>query len=99
MPFLSKYKDGRILVRLYVQPRASRNVFVGIHGDAVKLAITAAPVDGKANIEVIKFLASCFRIKKVDLEIKHGLHSRRKSVLVKGLSTREMRERIQAVSK
>ena len=99
IPFLSTYKDGRILLRVHVQPRASRNEFVGLHGDAVKLAISAAPVDGKANIAVVKFLASFLHVKKKDLEIKHGLQSRKKSVLITGLSAETIKTRIQAVSK
>ncbi len=99
MPFLSSYKDGRILLRVYVQPRASRNEFVGLYGDAVKLAISAAPVDGKANVAVVKFLASFLHVKKKDLEIKHGLQSRKKSVLIAGLSAERIRAQIQAVSK
>ncbi|HIP83224.1 MAG TPA: YggU family protein [Desulfocapsa sulfexigens] len=99
MPFLSPYKDGRILIRIYVQPRASRNAFIGIHDDAVKLAITAPPVDGKANAAVVKYLASFFRIKKKDLEIISGLQSRRKSLLVTGLSEEEIRARMQEVSR
>jgi len=75
---------------VYVQPRASRNTFVGPHGDALKLAITAPPVDGKANAAVIKFLASFLHVRKMDLEIKHGLQSRRKSVLISGLSSDEV---------
>ena len=99
MPFLSLYKDGRILIRIYVQPRASRNAFIGIHDDAVKFAITAPPVDGKANAAVVKYLASFFRIRKKDLEIISGLQSRRKSLLVTGLSEEEIRARMQEVSR
>lgn len=90
MSFVSTYKDGRVLLKVYVQPRASRNEFVGLHGDAIKLAITAPPVDGKANAAVIKFLASFFHVRKMDLEIRHGLQSRRKSVLIAGLSGDEI---------
>ncbi len=75
---------------MYVQPRSSRNAFVGSYDDAIKLAITAPPVDGKANAAVIKFLASFLHVKKKDLEIKHGLQSRRKSVLIAGLSNDEV---------
>ena len=99
MPFLSPYKDGRVLIRIYVQPRTSRNAIIGIYDDAVKLAITAPPVDGKANAAVVKYLASFFRIKKKDLEIISGLQSRRKSLLVTGLSEEEIRARMQEVSR
>jgi len=99
MPFLSTYKDGRILIRVYVQPRASRNGFSGLHGDAIKLSVTAPPVDGKANKAVIKFLASFLHIKKMDLEIKHGLQSRKKTVLIAGLSADEVMAALKEVLK
>ena len=98
MQFLSSYKDGRILMRVYVQPRASRSGFAGAYGDAIKLAITAPPVDGKANAAVIDYLASFLGLKKKDLEIKHGLQSRRKSVLIAKRSAEEILTRIKTVS-
>ncbi len=97
MRYMGSYKDGRVLLRLYIQPRSSRNGFVGIYGDAVKLAITAPPVDGKANKAVVGFLASFFKIKKKDISIKHGLQSRTKSVLLAGLASDEIQTRIETV--
>ncbi len=82
-------------MRVYVQPRASRNGFCGIYGDAVKLAITAPPVDGKANGAVIDYLASFLDLKKKDLEIKHGLQSRKKNVLIAKRSAVEILARIE----
>ncbi len=99
MKFLSSYKDGRTLLRVYVQPRASRNGFAGVYGDAIKLAITAPPVDGKANAAVIKFLASFLDLKKKDLEIKYGLQSRTKHVLIAKRSPEEILTRIETVFK
>lgn len=97
MPYLALYKDGRVLLQLYIQPRASKNRFVGLHGEAIKLAITAAPVDGKANVAVVKFLASSLGLKKKDLEIRHGLQSRNKGVLVAGLDIEVLRSKVESV--
>jgi len=99
MDFLSSYKDGRVLLKLHVQPRASRNRFAGLYNDAMKLAITAPPVDGKANAAVIRFLASSLNLKKKNLEIKHGLQSRTKSILIAGRSMEELRSQILAISR
>ncbi len=96
MPFLSSYKDGRILLCLSVLPKSSRSGLEGIHNNRVKLAITAPPVDGKANAAVITFLASFLGIKKKDIEIKHGMHSRQKGVLLEGVSEEDVRQRILA---
>ncbi|MEN8198579.1 MAG: DUF167 domain-containing protein [Thermodesulfobacteriota bacterium] len=97
MVFLSAQKDGRVLLRLYVQPRASRNGFSGVHGDAMKLAVTTPPVDGKANAAVIDFIASFLGLKKRDLEIRYGLQSRRKSILIANSSLEEIRRRMETV--
>jgi len=91
--YLSMNRDGRVLLRVYVQPRASRDRFAGLYDDAVKIALTAPPVDGKANAAVIKFLASFLNVKKKDLEIKHGLQSRNKSVLIRGVSAESVRSK------
>ena len=96
MSYLSPYKDGRLLLRLYVQPKSSRNAFSGIHGDSIKLAITAPPVDGKANKAVIQFLASFFKLKKKDITIKYGLQSRTKSILIAGSDMQLIQARIEA---
>ena len=85
-------------MRVYVQPGASRNGFSGIYGDAVKLAITAPPVDGKANAAVIDYLASFLDLKKKDLKIKHGLQSRKKNVLIAKCSAEEILTRIETAS-
>lgn len=85
------------MLRIYVQPRASQSRLIGLHDCAVKLAITAAPVDGKANDAVIKFLAAFLNVKKKNLEIKNGLQSRNKSVLVAGLDAERIRTKIETV--
>jgi uncharacterized protein len=97
MSFLSIHKDGRVLLNLHVQPRASRNGLKGIYDNSIKLAITASPVDGKANAAVVAFLASFLGLKKKEIEIKHGLHSRNKSVLIDVLNGEEVRRRIHSV--
>ena len=50
--------DDGLVLRLYIQPKASRDSIVGLHGDEVKVAITAPPVDGQANSHLVKFLGS-----------------------------------------
>lgn len=70
-------------LQLYVQPKASRDQFVGLHCDAVKLAITAPPVDGKANAHVIKLLAGWFDVAKSQVDIQRGELSRHKQLLIR----------------
>lgn len=99
MNFLSRYKDGRVLLRVYVQPKASKNRLSGVHDNAIKLAITAPPINGKANTAVIKFFASLLKLRKKDLEIKHGLQCRKKSILIAGPSLGDVRSQIQEALK
>ena len=94
MTFLSLYKDGRLQLRLFVQPKSSRNAFCGLRGESIRLAVTAPPVDGKANKAVVTFLASFFGVKKNDITVKHGLQSRTKSILLAGTDLHTARERL-----
>lgn len=59
--------DDGLVLRLYIQPKASRDSIVGLHGDEVKVAITAPPVDGQANSHLVKFLGKQFRVAKSQL--------------------------------
>lgn len=63
MSAVSPCADGLVL-RLYIQPKASRDSIVGLHGDELKVAITALPVDGRANAHLTKYLAKQFRVAK-----------------------------------
>jgi hypothetical protein len=80
--FLSASPDGTVLIRVYVQPKASRSRLVGLHDGCLKLAVTAPPADGKANREVVKFFAGIFGIPVREVTVKSGLQSRRKLVAV-----------------
>lgn len=86
-------RDGCRL-SLYVQPRASKTAFVGIHDQALKLSLTAAPVEGQANKQVVAFLAGFFKVRKSDIRILRGESSRRKLVCVKNISAEAVRGRL-----
>jgi uncharacterized protein (TIGR00251 family) len=73
-------------LNVYVQPRASRNRLAGMHGKAVKLCITAAPVDDKANTAVLAFLAKLFGLPKSALQIKTGRQARNKQIIITNAS-------------
>lgn len=81
MSAVSLCEDGLVL-RLYIQPKASRDSIVGLHGDEVKVAITAPPVDGQANAHLIKFLAKQFRVAKSQVVIEKGELGRHKHVKI-----------------
>src|SRR5436309_150639 len=73
-----------------VQPRARRNAITGTVDDALKLALTAPPVEGKANRAVVEFFADIFKIPRSSVTIASGATSRLKVIRISGLS----RERV-----
>ena len=88
---IKPHRDGAV-VCVYVQPRASRTGFVGLHGARVKIALKAPPVDGKANAELVRFLAGALGVRKSDVRVAKGESSRRKVVLVEGATVAALRE-------
>lgn len=67
------WQEETLLLTLRVQPRASKDEIVGPHGeDALKVRITAPPVDGKANQHLIAFLAKSFGVAKGQVTLLKG---------------------------
>ncbi|MCP9468468.1 MAG: DUF167 family protein [Nitrospira sp.] len=81
----SENKD-RVTLQVYIQPKASRTEFVGLHGEAVKIRVAAPPVDGSANAELIRFLAERCDIPRSRVSIRSGETSRQKRVTLAGVS-------------
>ncbi|MFT5697204.1 MAG: hypothetical protein ACI8ZB_000052 [Desulforhopalus sp.] len=95
MPYLTEASDGRQLLYLYVQPKGSKNRVVGLHDKRLKIAVSSPPVDGKANKEVVRFLAVVFGVGKKDVILTAGLQSRKKTVVISSLSASDIREIVQ----
>jgi uncharacterized protein len=74
-------------VRLHVQPRARRCEVSGVHGGALKLKVTAPPVDDAANRAILSFFSDLLGISKSSLQIISGLKSREKILRIQGLSS------------
>jgi uncharacterized protein (TIGR00251 family) len=82
-------EDGAALVlTLHVQPGAKRTAVAGTHGDALKLKLAAPPVDGKANAELVRFLAEAFGVPLSSATIIRGTNSRAKVVRIDAPSLR-----------
>ena len=77
-----RWQGSDLMLELYVQPRTSKNMVVGPYGDYLKVAITAPPVEGKANKHLIKFLAKYFDVPQKHIKILKGENSKYKSILV-----------------
>jgi uncharacterized protein len=77
-----------------VHPRARKNAVTGEVGDALKVALTAPPVDGKANEACIDFLAKLLKVPRSSVTIASGHSSRNKVIRIAGLSAEEVRRRL-----
>jgi len=77
-----------------VQPRARKNAIMGALGDALKLAVTAPPVEGRANQAVIDFFAELFEIPRASVTIASGATSRNKVVRIQGLKRPTVEQRL-----
>jgi uncharacterized protein (TIGR00251 family) len=71
-----------LILDLHVQPGAARSEFAGRHGERIKLRLAARAVDGKANEELIDFLAAHYGVPKRNVQIVAGLRSRQKRVRI-----------------
>lgn len=78
----AEWLGADLRLKLYIQPKASRDSWAGLHGDELKIAITTAPVDGKANAHLQKFLAKSFAVAKSQVVIEKGELGRHKTVLI-----------------
>jgi hypothetical protein len=89
-------EDGMSGVTFAVKlhPRARKNAITGELGDALKLSLTAPPVEGKANAACIEFLANLLKVPRSSVTIASGLSSRRKVIRVSGISADEVRKRL-----
>ncbi len=96
-PVRDTSEGARFLVR--VAPRASRTAIIGVIGEgteaALKIALQAPPVEGRANAALIEFLADVLHISRSSMEIVSGAHGRNKSIVVRGRRAEEIASLIQ----
>jgi len=71
-----------VLLRVHLQPRAAHNRLVGLHGEALKVALTAPPVDGAANVALLIFVADLLRLPRSAVSLASGAKSREKRLLI-----------------
>ena len=77
-----------------VQPRAKKNAITGELGHALKLALTAPPIEGRANEACIEFFANLLNVPRSSVTIASGASSRNKVIRVAGLSAEAVRKRL-----
>ncbi|HVI06925.1 MAG TPA: DUF167 domain-containing protein [Candidatus Binatia bacterium] len=83
--------DDRVSFAVRIHPRARKNALTGVVGDAVKLSLTAPPVDGKANAACIDFFAELLNLPQSSVTIASGHASRNKVVRISGITAEKVR--------
>ena len=72
-------------LRVFVQPNASQSKIVGEHDHALKVALKAPAIEGKANKALIEFISAYCKVPKSNIQVIKGLQSRHKVVAINGL--------------
>jgi hypothetical protein len=80
----SKTRDG-IIIEVKVDPRSSKMGIAGVLDNMLKVKVTAPPVGGAANEQLIALLAEKYGVKKSNIIILRGETSRRKTVKIMGV--------------
>jgi len=77
-----QWQAGDLILSCHLQPKASKDEFAGLHGDSVKIRITAPPIEGRANAHLLKFIGKQFGVAKSRVTIISGELGRQKRVLI-----------------
>lgn len=89
MSYLTETPEG-VILNVKAQPRSSKAGLDGLLGEAVKVKIRCAPVDGKANKELVETLADAFGLPKSRVVFKSGETSKTKRILLQGVTVRQV---------
>jgi len=92
-PFVRASDDGATL-DVFVQPRASKDAIVGIHGETLKVKVVAPPSEGRANEAVEALLAGTLGVPRSKVTVVRGHGSRSKQVAVRGMGSRAVQAAI-----
>lgn len=82
MPAWLREKGDALVLLLHVQPGAAHTSVDGVHGDALKLKLAAAPVEGRANAELVRWLARAFGVPRRNVLLLRGETARAKVVRI-----------------
>ena len=83
---------GGVTFAVKVHARARQNAITGAVGDALKVSLTAPPVDGKGNQGCIEFFANILKVPRSSVTIASGQNSRNKVIRVNGISAEDARK-------
>jgi uncharacterized protein len=93
MPCLRTAGDA-VLLNVKVTPRASRNEIGGLHGEALKVKVTAPPVDSAANEAVVELLANALGCSRQAVHLVRGATARHKQIAINGITAKEIARRL-----
>jgi uncharacterized protein (TIGR00251 family) len=85
---------GGATFQVKVQPRSKKNAIIGEVGEGLKLALTAPPIEGRANEACIAFLAELLNVPRSSVTIAIGQGSRNKVIRVAGMTAKQVEERL-----
>jgi hypothetical protein len=86
-------RNGCVL-EIQLTPNASHEEIIGFHEGMLKVKVTAHPHEGAANAACVKLLVKALDLKKSQVEIIAGLKSRKKTILIKDISEKNLKEKI-----
>ena len=81
---------GVLRLAVHVQPRAASNQITGSYGGALKVRLTAPPLEERANRQLVQFLAQCLGLPVRSFSLVKGHRSRRKTLTIQGLPKAEL---------
>jgi hypothetical protein len=89
-------RDSGVSFQVRVHPRAKKNAITGELGDALKVSLTAPPLEGRANQACIEFFSQLLRVPRSSVTIASGQNSRNKLIRVAGVTAQYVRDRLPA---
>ncbi|HVN83976.1 MAG TPA: DUF167 family protein [Candidatus Binatia bacterium] len=92
------YVEGAVRLRVRLQPRASRDRIVGLHGTALKAQVTAPPVEGAANAALEQLVAQAVGVGRSSVRVISGITSREKVVEVATLDSVAIARRLERLA-
>ena len=87
-------RNGKPCFRVRVQPRSSQESIVGCWNQALKVRLTAPPLENRANRQLLELLADSLAVPRASIKILSGHRSRLKTVQILTLSRKELESRI-----
>ena len=87
-----------IIIKVKIVPGSSKNKIIGAYNDALKITITAPPIEGKANKKCITYLAKYFDVAKSKIETISGRTSKNKLIKICDISKKEFLDKIEKIN-